>query len=269
MIDGPRLVAEAVAAGIDVTEVYADEDGWAELDSRVGLGPRVERFEVDPSVLSSILDPVAPRPVAAVATVPEWSFERLLVADGAILVAVELRDPGNLGTVIRTAEAAGLAGVVVCGHSVDPFNPKVVRASAGSLFRLPVVDEPDPLVTVERLRRSDRPVVATVVEPDARPYDAVDLRRAAILIGNEPNGLDPTVIQRATTAVTIPMHPTVESLNVGAAASVLCFEVARQRRADARSTPGENRLDSHPDRGEGDHAEYPNEMTTPHLSEQP
>ena len=89
-----------------------------------------------------------------------------------VLVAVELRDPGNLGTVIRTAEAAGLAGVVVAGDSVDRFNPKVVRASAGSLFRLPVVDDPDPVATGRAsFAETGRPVVATVVDAQARPYD--------------------------------------------------------------------------------------------------
>ena len=273
MIDGPRLVAEAIQAGIDVSEVYAGPDGWSELDGIVGLAPDVERFEVDPSVLASVLDPVAPRPMAAVGAMPDWSLEPLLAADGPLLVAVELRDPGNLGTVIRTAEAAGLDGVVVAGESVDRFNPKVVRASAGSLFRLPVVDGPDPVATVERLRRSGRPVVATVVDADARPYDEVDLSRAAILIGNEPNGLASAVIDEATTAVTIPMNPMVESLNVGAAASVLCFEAARQRRGRSAGPDGRNRLDSHPERVDGDHNDDRNDTTrnemTPQRSEQP
>lgn len=273
VIDGPRLVAEAIEAGIDVSEVYAGPDGWSELDGIVGLDPDVERFEVDPSVLASVLDPVAPRPMAAVAAMPDWSLEPLLAADGPLLVAVELRDPGNLGTVIRTAEAAGLDGVVVAGESVDRFNPKVVRASAGSLFRLPVVDGPDPVAIVERLRRSGRPVVATVVDAGARPYDEVDLSRAAILIGNEPNGLASAVTEEATTAVTIPMKPMVESLNVGAAASVLCFEAARQRRGRSAGPDGRNRLDSHPEWGDGDHNDDRNDTTrnemTPQRSEQP
>jgi len=238
VVDGPRLVVDAMRAGLEVREIFASIDAMAALDREAERlasveGDRftgIEVYEVDPSVLGAVLDPVNPQPIAAVVTIPDWSVEDLLAGDRAILVAVELRDPGNLGTVIRTAEAAGMAGVIVAGDSVDRFSPKVVRASAGSVFRLPVITAADPVAMVSQLLEQGRTVVAAVVEPDAPAYDTRDLTGAAILIGNEPHGLPAQVVAAVTEPVTIPMADGVESLNVGAAASVLCFEAARQRR---------------------------------------
>lgn len=230
MVEGPQLVIEVIDSGLRVTEVFGDPPSLAELGRQRSLGPDTDVYEVDPSVLASALDPVSPRPLAAVVDRPEASLDDIVAGDGPVVVAVELRDPGNLGTVIRTAEAAGAAGLVVVGDTVDRFSPKVVRASAGSLFRLPTTSVDDGVELFDQLRRVSRPVVATVLDAEAPAYDAVDLTRAAIVIGNEPHGLAATLVDAADHAVTIPMAPTVESLNVGAATSVLCFEAARQRR---------------------------------------
>jgi TrmH family RNA methyltransferase len=132
---------------------------------------------------------------------------------------------------IRSAEAAGLGGVAVVGDSVDPWSPKAVRASAGSLFRTPILRWDDPMEALAELRDRGHPSVATVVDPAAEPYDRIDLARAAILVGNEPRGLSDEVIDAADRVATIPVAPTVESLNVAAAAAVLCFEAARQGRS--------------------------------------
>jgi TrmH family RNA methyltransferase len=147
------------------------------------------------------------------------------------MVAVELRDPGNLGTLIRTAEAAGCGGIVVTGTTVDPLNPKVVRASAGSVLRLPVVEIAEVGPCLAAVRAAGRLLVATVVDPKADHYDQVDLRVAAILVGNEPRGLDASVVDQVDLTVTIPMEAGIESLNVAAAGAVMAFESARQRRA--------------------------------------
>ncbi len=230
VVDGPRLVVDAIRSELEVREIFGSAEAIASLGGEIDRFTGIEVFEVDPSVLGAVLDPVNPQPIAAVVAMPDHSTEELLADERPLLVAVELRDPGNLGTVIRTAEAAGLAGVIVAGDSVDRFSPKVVRASAGSVFRLPVIAVTDPVAMVGQLRDGGRLVVAAVVEPGASSYDATDLSGAAILIGNEPNGLPGEVVAAVTESVTIPMADGVESLNVGAAASVLCFEAARQRR---------------------------------------
>lgn len=251
MVDGPRLVVDAIRAGLEIQEIFVSPSALEALGDDMELLGGIDTFEVDASVLSSALDPVNPIPMAAVASWPTVVEDDLLADDRPILVAVELRDPGNLGTVIRTAEAAGLAGVIVTGASVDRFAPKVVRASAGSLFRLPVLSTEDPVATVTDLRDRGRRVVAAVVAAEAEPYDRQDLSSAAILIGNEPHGLADEVVDAVGHPVTIPMAAGVESLNVGAAASVLCFEAARQRRqADDLAR---NPLDSRRTDAQGDH----------------
>lgn len=206
------------------------------LEATTAEGPsslpdEVALYEVEDRVLSPILDPRNPAPVAAVVSAPHWSVDALAV-DGPLLVAVELRDPGNLGTIIRTAEAAGCGGVVITGSTVDPLNPKVVRASAGSILRVPVVEIADVESCLRNLRDQGRQVVATVVDQTAEVYDRVDLRTAAIVMGNEPRGLGDGVLALADEAVTIPMENGVESLNVAAAAAVMAFESSRQRRSD-------------------------------------
>lgn len=242
MVDGPVLVIDVLRSSLVVREVFGSAEELVEpnlvaaLDSR----PEVEVFQVEVSVLESALDPVNPRPVAAVVDAPQWTVGDL-GTDRPVLVAVELRNPGNLGTLIRTAEAAGFAGVVVAGDSVDQFAPKVVRASAGSVFRTPVVHLPAIPVAFSVLAETGRARQCAVVDKDAADYVTVDLTNAAIVVGNEPHGLDHETIKLGDGCLTIPVAETVESLNVAAAASVLCFEAARQRRMAATS-PG-NPLD--------------------------
>ncbi len=243
VVDGPTLVAEALASPLSVEGIYVGTAVGYDLLARelesagVPLGS-TPVFAVDDDVLASILDPANPRPVAAVVESPSFALSDM-EPDSPVLVAVELRDPGNLGTVIRTAEAAGFGGVVVVGQSVDHVNPKTVRSSAGSVLRLPVVRLAAIDDAVDALRSGGRAVVATVLDPNAPSYDQLDLTSAALLLGNEPHGLDEALVAKADAAVTIPMAEGVESLNVAAAAAILAFEVARQRRnrGFSRSVP--------------------------------
>ena len=234
VVDGPTLVVEALRSPLAVEAVFVGESDGLDLLARhldrEGTGlDEVAVHTVADEVLTTLLDPANPRPVAAVVEAPSHHLTDL-APDLPLLVAVELRDPGNLGTVIRTAEAAGFGGVVVAGHSVDHLNPKAVRASAGSILRLPVVGFSSAGEALAAVRESGRPLVATVVDPSAVAYDRHDLSSAAILVGNEPHGLGPDLIDGADLVATIPMADGVESLNVAAAAAVLAFEAARQRR---------------------------------------
>lgn len=245
VVDGPVLVAEALAAEVTVTEVFASPSTVADLAS-MDLPAGVDLFTVEESVLTSVLDPVSPRPLAAVVEQPTWSLADLGTT-APVLVAVELRDPGNLGTILRTADAAGMAGVVLVGSSVDRWNPKVVRASAGSVLRTPIIAFDDVEEAFGALRGVGRTVVATSVAADGsgdsgladRPaieaYDETDLTGAAIVVGNEPHGLDAGAFATADRVVTIPMAAGAESLNVAAATAVLCFEAAAQRRRAGNS----------------------------------
>lgn len=240
MVDGPVLVAEALRSSLTVREIFT-APGWlteAGLDDLVAAQDptgAIEVYEVDASVLTSTLDPVHPRPLAAVVDAPPGIVEPsttldAIETDRPVIAAVELRDPGNVGTVIRTAEAAGFAAVIVIGDSTDPLGPKAVRASAGSILRLPVIRLGEVGPAIATLQDKGWPVLSSVVDPEAPCYDTFDLRTAAVLVGNEPHGLPSEAIRLGDGHFTIPLSDTVESLNVAAAASVLCFEAARQRR---------------------------------------
>ncbi len=227
VIEGPTLVGDALAAGVDLVELWVGESvqsQWSELAeeaSRAGA----EVIVCGDGPLSSALDTQSSRPLAAVATAP-WS-PRPIEPEGPVLALVECGDPGNVGTLTRTAEAAGFAAIALVGSTVDPGNAKVVRASAGALFRLPVHRFTD--VTELASATSPRPLIATVVD-DGDPYDQADLRAAVIMVGNEAHGLDPSQVAAATQRITIEMAGPTESLNVAAAGAVLAFESLRQRR---------------------------------------
>ena len=148
-----------------------------------------------------------------------------------MVVCVDIRDPGNLGTVLRSAEGAGAGGVVCCDGSVDLYNPKVVRASAGALFHVPVVAGGEPVEVLERLGTAGLQRLGTVARGGDAP-DEVDLRApVAFALGNEANGLPEAIDACLDRRVTIPTVGRTDSLNVGMAAAVLCFEAARQRRS--------------------------------------
>lgn len=234
VVEGPVLVAEALTAHrestlVEVLELYVDE---AEAALPEGATDVDDLHWVRAGVLSQVLDTVAPRPVCAVVRVADRSLTDLDV--GPILAAVDLRDPGNAGTLLRTAEAAGFAAVALLGSSVDTTNPKVVRASAGARLRFPVLQLGDIDDAYRMLRESGRDVIATVVDPQAADYTTVDLANAAIVLGNEAAGLDAAAVAAADRIATIRLAGPTESLNVAAAAAVLCFESLRQRRASGR-----------------------------------
>ncbi len=150
-----------------------------------------------------------------------------------MLVLVGVADPGNAGTLFRIAEAAGATAVVSCADAVDIWNPKCVRASAGSTFRVPHIDADDPVACVHALRAAGMRVLACAAGGGASPDD-IDLRGdVAVLLGSEAHGLPDVVVAAADTVVTVPMAGRVESLNVAMTGAVLAFESARQRRITA------------------------------------
>jgi TrmH family RNA methyltransferase len=204
--------------------------GAPELDElaarAAGAGASV--FRVERQRLERCLSTVTPRPAAAVATRPEVPTDVLATAT-SVLVLVGVADPGNVGTLLRTAEAAGFGAVLCCDSAVDPFNPKAVRASAGAACSLPVITGRGSVQLLEELATLGYQRVATRAGA-AATYLEADLRgRVALLLGNEAHGLPASLDASVDEVVRIPMAGEAESLNVAAAGAVLCFEVARQR----------------------------------------
>lgn len=231
MVEGAKVLGEALDAGVRVEAVYAAPGAPADLLARAAAaGARV--LDLAPGVIERVAGTVTPQPVIAVVAYVDVPLDELRQA-GLMVVCVDVRDPGNLGTVLRSAEASGAGGVICSNGSVDVYNPKAVRASAGSLFHVPVVAGGDPAAVLERLGEWGVRRLATV--PHGGPdYTDADLTvPTAFVLGNEASGLPPDLVARGLLdgTVTIPMTGRTESLNVGMAAAVLCFEAARQRRS--------------------------------------
>lgn len=177
-------------------------------------------------------DTVTPVGLVAVCAMPDTRLDDVL-ATGPTFVAmpVEISEPGNAGTLIRVADAMGADAVVLAGDSVDPYNGKCLRASAGSIFSLPVVTHGDAVDAVRQVRDAGLQVLATVLDGRVS-LDDVDLSPpAAWLFGPEAHGLAPEVITLATSTVRIPMSGGAESLNVAAAAAICLYQTARARRS--------------------------------------
>jgi TrmH family RNA methyltransferase len=225
--EGVMLLHEALAAGIvPETVFYAPDADVALVREAFDAGAAV--FELATGVMESVADAVTPQPVCAVLPFIDVAIDQLS-ADGVVVVAVDVRDPGNAGTLVRSAAAAGARGVVLCAGSVDLYNPKTVRSTAGALFRVPVVTSVDVDGALTALGAAGRRRLAAVAR-DGDDYAAVDLTGpVAFVVGNEAHGL-PSDLEGIDARITIPMPGPTESLNVGVATAVLCFEAARQSR---------------------------------------
>jgi RNA methyltransferase, TrmH family len=244
VLEGPSLAAECLGRGPGGLEAFV-ERGYDHPVVAALAGAGVVVHQVEPGVLERVLTTTTPQPLAVVAPAP---VEGPLPApaERPLVVVVDLRDPGNAGTLLRTAEAAGTAGVVLAGGSVDPDGPKVLRASAGARLRVPVWRRPDPAAALEELEAQGWATAATVVVPDAVAYDELGWGGTAVVLGNESHGLSAELVGRCTHRVTIPLAGPTESLNVAVAGAVICFEALRQR----RTRPGANPLDNHTVRGQ-------------------
>ena len=233
MIDGPVLVAEALAAGLDVWEVLVEADAAHDLVA-AARSAGIPVHTVAHEVLAKAVDTTTPQPIVAVAARPEVDLQVALAAAASgplVLVLVDVADPGNAGTLLRAAEASGAAAVLFCEGSVDPCNPKCVRASAGALFHLPVSVGGDAVAVLEALSEVGVQRAATVVRGGV-PYDQLDLTGpVALVLGSEAHGLPAALDALVDLRCTIPMVGRSESLNVAMAGSVLCFEALRQRGA--------------------------------------
>jgi len=235
VVEGANVLEAALDGEADIEALYAAPEAESEcpalLDRAARRGIIVHRL--GPGVLERVAGTVTPQPVLAIARRRPPAMAELAAGGGSeaklLVVGVDVRDPGNGGTLIRSAEAAGAHGVIFCRGSVDVTNPKTVRASAGALFHVPVVEGCDPQEVLGVLGDLGLMRIAAVAHDGERP-DRVDLRRPlALVFGNEAQGLPDSVLDGVDAKVTIPMPGRAESLNLGMAASILLYETRRQR----------------------------------------
>lgn len=244
IVEGPQAVREAVRRGTGVRAVYATDEALARQPEigRLAAGHRLAVTRCTPEVLQAMADTVTPQGWLAVCDLLEAALDDVL-ADAPMLVAVlyEVRDPGNAGTVVRAADAAGAAAVVLTRASVDVHNPKCVRSTAGSLFHLPVVQDEPVVPLLGRLRSAGLQVLAADGAGDLDLDDLLDdpaaplARPTAWLFGNEAHGLPDDLLTQVDGVVRVPVHGAAESLNLGTAATVCLYAGARAQRAGLRA----------------------------------
>ena len=231
LAEGVRLVWDAVRAGLEVVEA-AVSPKLADIDLRDALAERAGSFlDVSDALLARLSALETPQGVAVLLRRPEFD-ERALLGDELaplVVAAAGLRDPGNVGAVLRSAEAAGATGCLTLRGGADPFRDKAVRGSMGSIFRLPTTHGMTPADAIAFARRQ-RLQVVVADGAGRRPHTAVDLRRPTLLVvGAEAAGVASEWLEAADEHVRIPLREPVESLNVAVAAGVLLFEAQRQR----------------------------------------
>jgi TrmH family RNA methyltransferase len=236
VVEGVKLLSAALDCGLVPESVYVAQE--ALCDERVSRPLERARmagaatYLLAPGVIERVSDTVSPQPVMAVVRSIDVALDEVASGSGPVVVCVGVRDPGNAGTIVRSAAGADFAGVVFCEGSVDPYNPKTVRATAGSLFQVPLVSGVSAGEAVSALRQKGFRLVGAEAH-GGRYYADCDLAgRVALLIGNESQGVDPAVAASFDEVVTIPLARGVESLNAGIAAAILCFEALRQKRRE-------------------------------------
>jgi RNA methyltransferase, TrmH family len=230
-IEGVRVIEEAIRSGLRFDAVFFSQSAENRAERLLPqIGAKVETLVVPDALFGSAVASESPQGVAALVRLKRFSLEDVLKNSGrGILLAVAgIQDPGNLGTIIRSAEAFGAAGVLVAENTVSPFNSKVVRASAGSLFRLPVVQ----VKLTDAIRESRESEVRWMATSSHKgiSIDQADLTGpTAVLIGSEGAGISRDMMAQMDEVIAIPHQPQVESLNAGVAASIVLYEAARQR----------------------------------------
>jgi TrmH family RNA methyltransferase len=247
-VEGPKLIEEALRSGLEAEALLVSEGGEREAGrilraaeaSEAGISPsRVLR--TTNKLFEGVAGTNAPQGVAALFRQREWHFDDVLRGPGEmrsssplVIVLAAVQDPGNVGTILRSAEAFGATGAVAARGTADPWSPKALRASAGSALRLPVLRGLSIPVLLAQLKMARVKIyVATSARVDRA--SGADLREsAAILVGNESSGVPADVERAADAFISIPMAETVESLNAGVAASLVLYEAARQRNAAAK-----------------------------------
>jgi TrmH family RNA methyltransferase len=230
--EGRRLIAEALRSALEIEQVFVDDrfDDTRLLSGLVERCPVVS--ELPSKLMGSIADTETPQGIIIIAHRPEFGRQDLVTISAAdvplVLLLIEVNNPSNLGAILRTAEAAGIAGVIVSHGSADVYSPKSLRASMGAAFRLPVWSRAH--INEVMIWAKDNGLAATATDATAPfSYTSIDWRVPRLLIfGSEAHGITPETLAASEQTVTIPLAKDVESLNLAVSAGIILFEARRQ-----------------------------------------
>ncbi len=237
VVEGPRMVVEA---SVDALKAVYVAEGFEnnrendallkELQDKCNKAHAIYEVVAD-NVFKSVSDTQTPQGIMAVVTMPDYDLSELLSGNNTHLLILEsIQDPGNLGTMVRTGEGAGVTGIIMNKTTVDLFNPKTIRSTMGSIYRVPFYVTEDLAGTMKDLQAKGISLYAAHLKGE-HSYDEEDYTKACgFLIGNEGNGLSDEIANLADTYIKIPMEGQVESLNAAISATLLMYEANRQRR---------------------------------------
>ncbi len=225
LCEGEKMLTEALRSGAEIKTVLVRRGFESDELRQAAETQGAAMYCAEDALFRLASEVESPQNVIFSCMQPQWDAaaldgrEQVLLLDG-------LQDPGNLGTILRTAEAFALGVVVLCEGCADPFSPKVVRSTMGAVFRLPCVQLPlaDALA---RLKTAGLPVYATALHEDSVPLSSVPLGRAAVIIGSEGRGVSESALRLSDRRVIIPMHGRAESLNAGVAAAIVIYEMTK------------------------------------------
>ena len=225
LVEGERFVKDALSCDANVEQIVISED--FELSFDIG--------DISLSVLGNKLfceltDTKNPQGIVAIATLPEYSLNDVLTDNTSILILDSIQDPGNLGTIIRTAEAGGFDGVLLSKGTVSVYNSKVLRSTMGSIFRLPIIQSENLIEDINLLKNDNvRVCAADAGEASENIFEMKVEGSIAVVIGNEANGVSGEILELADKSISIPMVGKTESLNASVAAGIIIYEISKMK----------------------------------------
>lgn len=234
-VEGERLIEEGLQSGLAWKECFHSPEPSSRsqtiLETLKQQG--CHTFPTTDAVLATISDTVNTQGLIVIAERPVATLDQVISAAGLIVCLDAVQDPGNFGTIVRTAEAAGITGIISLKGSVDAFAPKTLRSSMGSAFRLPIVTDVEVGALLEKARSAALKIVATAAVGET-VYGKFDWRQPTLIVfGNEANGVRQELLEQSDARIRIPLCYPVESLNVASAAAVILFEAVRQNLEDS------------------------------------
>ncbi len=236
VVEGIKMLKEAKESGL-LVKVYMSESFYQEKAKDEKLLLSQEYEIVTNAVLKQVSDTMTPQGIVGTIKIPEYSLDRILEDKSPFLLLLEdIRDPGNLGTIIRTAEGAGVTGIIMNGSCADILQPKVVRATMGSIYRVPYYESCDFIDILSKLKSRGFSLFAAHLSGLSYDTRGSFIGKCGLLIGNEAAGLSDEATAMADKLIKIPMEGKVESLNAAVAAAILMYEAARQRRTKPHFT---------------------------------